>query len=264
MVAMLVCACGSTAGGGGGGGGGDGDAGGGGGGSLGARYLLYYEATGFTDPTTTPVCDTPSAFGSWTALLAPTPLDVRSDWPADLSPYRVVVFGFLGTGSGSTGLAPAQHDALVGWLHAGGTALFMTDIDFDDSLTHANSVLNALFVDLGVGVVIDGEDEDPSYYALPLDPTQPLGAGVQPLACGTVTYAAVTAPAVRVDATAPLPGKAVLATQAVGAGRVVVLTDATCLSDYDYATGSPPIYADCATASTAGASLGAFLHALGD
>lgn len=171
---------------------------------------------------------------------------------------------YLGSAPGSQGLAQAQHDALVSWLHDGGTALFITDISFDDELANANAVLNALMQSLGVGVYVDGVDDDPYYYSLPLDPAQPLGDGVAPLACGTVSYAKVAPPAVVVDQMPPAAGEGVLAAQAVGAGRVVVLSDSTCVSDYDYATGTPPQYSDCATAASAGASLGMFLRRLGD
>jgi hypothetical protein len=210
------------------------------------------------------VCEAPVSFGGWTDLLAPIPLDVVSTLPASLDVYRAITFAFLGSGPTGEGLTAAEQQVLTDWINAGGTALFMTDVSSaGTAFAQSNTILNALLDAMGLGIQVDGVTELSGFYSLALNQSNPLGAGVQPLNCGLATFATVTPPAIAVDATPPAAGKAILAVQALGAGRVVVLSDASCGSDDTNATGTPPDFADCALGPSAAGSLGAFLHNLG-
>jgi hypothetical protein len=245
---------------------GGGSAAGGGGGSaalvLGDKYLFFAEAGGLGWAGSKPVCDSIDSFGGWRQLLAPTELDAAKTWPADLTPYRVIAISFLGSAPMSTGLSAAERDALVTWVRAGGTVLFLTDLSYDASSSAANTTTNATLSALGIDVVVDGRTFVYSGYALPLSPANPISAGVEPLACGAATYLVATPPATLVDASSPDAGQGVLAEQDLGRGRVLVLSDASCVADDDYATGTPPVYADCALGDFATASLGTFLKNL--
>ena len=230
--------------------------------SLGDAYLVYYEDGGVFYPSAKARCNAPLSFGAWTSLLAPTRLEIATAWPADLLAYRVVAIAGLGTTTSGRGLSSAQQASLDAWLKLGGTLLLITDYDFDSRQAIASRTANALLTSLTVGIQIDGPLAFNGFYDLRLDAKDPLANGVTALHCGSTTALTVTAPAAVLDATPLAPGKAILAAQRHGSGRVVVLADQTCASDYTITSGSPPLYENCAVSKDSAASLKSFLQNL--
>jgi hypothetical protein len=207
---------------------------------LGDAYFFYRGSGSPAVVGTKPECGQNASFGGWRALLAPSTLDDKDTLPDDLYGYKVIV--------SLTGLDPAPRDRVTDWVRSGGTLLVMTDA----GLGATNDALNALLQAIGASITIDDALATSGAYTLKLDPSQPLGAGVDGLSCGDGATLSITAPAVAVDT----QKKTVLATQPIGAGRVVVLADQTCAADISYTTK------DCALSPDAPTRLGAFLKNL--
>jgi hypothetical protein len=153
-------------------------------------------------------------------------------WPADLSGYGLLTL--VGTGANGPGLMDTQIAQLTSWVNGGGTLLVTTDV-VALGLHPANVYLTSFLASMSVHIGIDDTNEFLQNYYLTLDSNDILTSGAGPLTCGATPILTFNAPVKALDV--PPAGQVeVLASQVLGNGRVVVLADVSCVSDYMYGT----------------------------
>jgi hypothetical protein len=187
-------------------------------------------------------------YSQWSTLLPGTSVVDTTTWPASLDNNRVIALVGLGTSTMGAALDSGQQAAVGDWVSRGGTLLILQDIDttwtldsVDYDTSQSRQAMNAMLTAMQVPITLVGTYVLGGFYSLPLDSTQPLGQNVGSLSCGAGSKFTFAAPAQRID-TLATGTDAVLAVAPVGKGRVVVLGDQDCLSDYENGTavqGSP-------------------------